>query len=113
MKYDVYQAQVTRKSFVVSSLTHEQAQSLIDSLATTTYLDASGNEFFYAVEMNTDLEYSKCRFNIVLLEPKNSVRIASFVTRFDAIQYVRAFDTRSFTKGQYENCEILYITNTD
>ena len=107
--YEIYQASFTRKNTIVSSLTSEQANSLIDALATNTYFDSVGNELFYASEMNTDLEYSQCRFSIVLLEPKNSVRIASFVTRFDACQYLRAFDTRSFTKGQYENYKILYI----
>ena len=107
--HEIYQANVTRKNIIVCSLTAEQANTLLDALIINTYFDAAGNEFFYASEMNPDLEYSRSCFSIVLLEPKNSFRIALFVTRLDACQYVRAFDIRLFTKGQYENCKILYI----
>ena len=107
--FEIYKADFNRKRVIVSSLTSEQAQSLIDSLTTISYFDANGNEFLYGLEENTDLCFGKCRFSIVLLEPKNTVRVASFVTRFDACQYIRVFDTRAFTKGEYENHKILYI----
>ena len=107
--FEIYKAEVNRKSVIVSSLTSEQAQSLIDSIATNSYLDANGNEFLYGLEESPDLCFSEWRFSIVLLEPKNPVSVASFVTRFDACQYIRAFDTRLFTKGEYENHKIIYI----